>query len=108
MGAEQVGAIQLMGPPPTGIRFAVNGALRDPMPPMKSTETPETEWVEALVRFLKAQPGVNAVRVDPEAHRIAVATIGRETQADLEERLAETIATVEAGLSEAHGGNAPR
>ncbi|HEY1764957.1 MAG TPA: cation-transporting P-type ATPase, partial [Opitutaceae bacterium] len=75
---------------------------------MNSTGAHEAEWVEALVGFLKAEPGVNAVRVDPGAHRVAVATIGRETQTDLEERLAETIAAVEAGLSETHGGRAPR
>ncbi len=75
---------------------------------MKHTEGQEGDWVEALVRFLQEQPGVNAVRVDPGAHRVAVATIGRETQADLELRLAETIAAVEAGLRAAHEGAAPR
>jgi Cd2+/Zn2+-exporting ATPase len=65
------------------------------------------EWVDALVRFLREQPGVNAVRVDPGAHRVAIATIGRDTQADLEERLAETIAAVEANLPEAHAGTPP-
>jgi Cd2+/Zn2+-exporting ATPase len=74
---------------------------------MKSTNGNDGEWVEALVRFIREQPGVNAVRVDPGAHKVAIATIGRDTEADLEERLAETIAAVEAGLSASHGGGAP-
>jgi len=75
---------------------------------MTSTDGHEGDWVDALVRFIREQPGVNAVRVDPGAHRVAVATIGRDTEADLEERLAETIAAVEAGLSVVHDGGAPR
>jgi Cd2+/Zn2+-exporting ATPase len=75
---------------------------------MHPTEGQEGDWVDALVRFLQEQPGVNAVRVDPGAHRVAVATIGRETQSDLEQRLAETIAAVVAGLGAAPGGAAPR
>jgi Cd2+/Zn2+-exporting ATPase len=75
---------------------------------MKSSETPAADWVDALVHFLKEEPGVNAIRVDPGAHRVAVATIGRETQADLEARLAETIAAVEAGLAAGPAGAAPR
>ena len=74
---------------------------------MKPTSDHEGEWVDALVRFLREQPGVNAVRVDPGAHRVAIATIGRDTEADLEERLSETIAAVEAGLSEAQSAAAP-
>jgi Zn2+/Cd2+-exporting ATPase len=66
---------------------------------MMSTNADKGEWVDALVRFIRDQPGVNAVRVDPGAHRVAVATIGRDTGADLEKRLAETIAAVQAGLS---------
>ena len=68
---------------------------------------PRGEWVDALVRFIREQPGVNAVRVDPGAHRVAIATIGRDTEADLEERLSETIAAVEAGLSEAREAATP-
>jgi Cd2+/Zn2+-exporting ATPase len=65
------------------------------------------DWVDALVSFLRQEPGVSAVRVDPGAHRIAVATIGRETQADLEERLAKTISAIEAGLAAAPVGATP-
>ncbi|HEX2860876.1 MAG TPA: cation-translocating P-type ATPase, partial [Lacunisphaera sp.] len=52
-------------------------------------------WTDDLVRFLCEQPGVGAVRVDPSAHRLAVATLGVVDLADLEARLADTIAAVE-------------
>jgi Zn2+/Cd2+-exporting ATPase len=52
-------------------------------------------WADELVRFLCEQPGVGAVRVDPAAHRVSVATLGSVDLKDLEERLAATIAAVE-------------
>ena len=74
---------------------------------MKPTTGEQGDWVAALVRFIREQPGVGAVRVDPGARRVAVATMGRETEADLEERLGETIAAVVESLSSAHAGGAP-
>lgn len=74
---------------------------------MKPTSSHGEEWVDALVRFLREQPGVNAVRVDPGAHRVSIATIGRETEADLQERLAETIEAVEEGHAQVAEGTAP-
>jgi Cd2+/Zn2+-exporting ATPase len=56
----------------------------------------EGNWTEDLVRFLCEQPGVSAVRLDPGAHRVSVATLGQVDLADLEARLAATIAAVEA------------
>ena len=56
-------------------------------------------WVDELVAFLRAQPGVNAVRIDPEAQTVAVATIGQVDLAGLEEKLAETLSTIEAELA---------
>ena len=55
-------------------------------------------WIEDLVRFLNAQPGVTAVRVDPAEKRFAVATLGEIDLAALESRLAGAIAAVEARL----------
>ena len=75
---------------------------------MKPTTGEQGDWVAALVRFIGEQPGVEAVRVDPGARRVAVATMGRQTEADLEERLAETVAAVVAGLSVTQVGGAPR
>ena len=54
------------------------------------------EWVNALVEFLRSQPGVSAVRVDPAAQRVAVATLGQVNLADLEARLAATIEAAQA------------
>ena len=48
------------------------------------------------MRFLCEQPGVGAVRLDPAAHRLSVATLGQVDLVDLEGRLAATIAAVEA------------
>jgi len=61
-----------------------------------STKNTGGDWVEDLVRFLRTQPGVSAVRIDPAAHTIAVATVGAVDLRAFEERLAETIAAVEA------------
>lgn len=57
------------------------------------------DWVEALVRFLRTQPEVSAVRIDPEAHKVAVATVGPVDRHAFEARLADTIAAVEAQLA---------
>ena len=65
-------------------------------------------WVEELARFLRAEPGVSAVRIDPAAHRVAVATVpGRVMLEDFEIRLAETIAAIEARLDATGGAPAP-
>lgn len=73
-------------------------------------DTPENrggEWVEELVRFLRTQPGVTAVRIDPAAHKVAVATVGNVTLDGLEEKLAATIAAVEAQLAAKGVARAP-
>ncbi|MDB6126842.1 MAG: zosA, partial [Verrucomicrobia bacterium] len=62
------------------------------------SEKPGTEWVEELVRFLRTQPGVSAVRLDPEAHKISIATLGNVDLKELEAKLAATIAGVDASL----------
>jgi Cd2+/Zn2+-exporting ATPase len=102
VGANQLGSGHALN------EFAESPPLGTLFTAMKSTNGNDGDWVEALVRFIREQPGVNAVRVDPGAHKVAIATIGRDTEVDLEERLAEAIAAVEAGLSAAHDGGAPR
>ncbi len=65
-------------------------------------------WVEELARFLRTQPGVSAVRLDPAAHRVAVATVpGRVMLEDFEARLTETIAAIEARLDAAGAARPP-
>ncbi len=53
-------------------------------------------WIEDLVKFLHAQPGVRAVRVDPAGRKLAVATIGDIDVGGIEAQVMETIAAVEA------------
>jgi Cd2+/Zn2+-exporting ATPase len=64
-------------------------------------------WTEDLIRFLRSQPGVTAVRVDPGAHKVSFATIGRVEIEGLEEKLAATIAAVEAQPARSGGRTAP-
>jgi len=64
-------------------------------------------WVQELVEFLRTQPSVSAVRIDPEAQRVAVATIGNIEIDGLEEKLAETIAAIEAELAARQASKVP-
>ncbi len=66
---------------------------------MADPKPSDHEWVNELVQFLRLQPGVSAVRIDPGAHKVSVATVGRVELAGLEEKLAATIAAVEAQLA---------
>ncbi|HVU23592.1 MAG TPA: cation-translocating P-type ATPase [Opitutus sp.] len=67
---------------------------------MNSAGTQGEGWVEELVRFLREEPGVRGVRIDPAAHKVAVATVGDDVDlAALEEKLLATIAGVEAQLA---------
>ena len=65
------------------------------------------EWVGELVRFLRTQPGVSAVRIDPAAHTVAVATVGEVDLAEFEKKLAATITAIEAQLAAKATGRAP-
>jgi Cd2+/Zn2+-exporting ATPase len=65
------------------------------------------DWVAELVDFLRTQPGVSAVRIDPTSHRLAVATLGDIDLKGFGEKLAETIAAVEARLAERSATPAP-
>ncbi|HVS52317.1 MAG TPA: cation-translocating P-type ATPase [Opitutaceae bacterium] len=65
-------------------------------------------WIDELVHFLRTQPAVTAVRIDADAQRVAVATIGNVPVDGLEEKLAETIAAVEAQLAARATAAVPR
>lgn len=56
-------------------------------------------WIEELIQFLRTQPTVTAVRIDPAAQKVSVATIGNVALEGLDEKLAETIAAIEAQLA---------
>ncbi len=73
---------------------------------MSATPAPSS-WEHDLVEFLRSQPGVSAVRVDPGAHRVSVATIGPVDLAALESNLAATLAAVEARLKAGAAGAVP-
>ena len=66
---------------------------------MATTANAGGDWVGELVRFLREQPGISAVRIDAAAHRVAVATVGNVAIAGFEEKLAAAIAAVEAQLA---------
>ncbi|HYP16601.1 MAG TPA: cation-translocating P-type ATPase [Opitutus sp.] len=73
-----------------------------------STAKPHADnWIEELVAFLREQPQISAVRIDPATHSLAVATIGEVDLADFRERLAATIAAVEAQLAAHQPARAP-
>ncbi len=56
-------------------------------------------WTETLAEFLKREPGIEAVRLDPSSRKVSVATLGNVDLAELQKRLAETIAAIESELS---------
>jgi Cd2+/Zn2+-exporting ATPase len=74
---------------------------------MDHATPPGAGWVEELVHFLRTQPEVTAVRIDPAAQTVAVATIGNVAIAGLENKLAETIAAIEAQLAAKEGAKVP-
>ena len=55
-------------------------------------------WTEELAQFLRSQPGVQAVRIDPTARKVSVATLGEVDVGQLEAALAQTLAAVEESL----------
>jgi Cd2+/Zn2+-exporting ATPase len=75
---------------------------------MDNHTTPNTEWVERLVDFLRTQPSVSAVRIDAAAHKVEVATVGRVALDGLESKLVATIAAIEAELAKKPASLAPR
>lgn len=52
-----------------------------------------------MAEFLQSQPGVEAVRVDPTARKVSVATLGKVDLALLDQRLTEVIAALEEKLA---------
>jgi Cd2+/Zn2+-exporting ATPase len=65
-------------------------------------------WIGELVHFLRTQPAVTAVRIDPGAQKLSVATIGNVALDGLDEKLAETIAAVDAELAAKGPGRVPQ
>jgi Cd2+/Zn2+-exporting ATPase len=57
-----------------------------------------SSWTETLAEFLKNEPGVEAVRLDPGARKVSIATLGKVDITNLEKRLAETLAAIDKHL----------
>jgi Cd2+/Zn2+-exporting ATPase len=66
---------------------------------METASNTGGDWVQELVEFLRTQPSVSAVRINRATQKVAVATIGKIEIEGLEEKLAETIAVIEAELA---------
>lgn len=66
---------------------------------MSTPATATDNWAETLARFLREEPGLEAVRIDTASRKVAVATIGAVDLEKLQARLAETITAVEQQLS---------
>ncbi len=58
-------------------------------------------WTKTLAEFLKHEPDIEAVRLDPAGRKVAIATLGTVDLAKLEKRLAETLAAIESELGDA-------
>jgi Cd2+/Zn2+-exporting ATPase len=67
----------------------------------------QTTWTETLAEFLRREPGVGAVRLDPGARKVSVATLGQVDVEALRLRLADTLAAIEAELDTNSAGAAP-
>jgi len=68
---------------------------------MASSISREENWADTLARFLREEPGVEAVRIDAAARKVSVATLGDVDLKQLEARLAATLAAVETRLGNA-------
>jgi len=66
---------------------------------MSTVANPTSNWAETLARFLREEPGVEALRIDTASRKVSIATLGTVDEAQLQTRLAETIAAVERQLS---------
>ena len=65
------------------------------------------DWGETLAEFLRHQPGVSAVRIGPENHKVEVATVGNVDLAEFQSTLGETISAIEEQLRLSESGDMP-
>ncbi|MBE35083.1 MAG: heavy metal translocating P-type ATPase [Opitutaceae bacterium] len=62
---------------------------------MAETGKNKHDWGEELAEFLRLQPKVSAVKIDPETHKLQVATWGDVDLPNLHDKLRETITAIE-------------
>lgn len=65
------------------------------------------DWTATLAAFLRADPHLTAIRIDPAHRRVAVATMGEVDEALLRERLRDTLGAVERQLAATPGAGPP-
>jgi Cd2+/Zn2+-exporting ATPase len=65
---------------------------------MQADPAQPVAWIEELVSFLRTQPDIRAVRVDPTGKKLSVATLGDIDPAAMHAKVAETIAAIESRL----------
>jgi len=72
----------------------------------RSSSSSPDKWVEDLARFLRNEPGVEAVRINPADRKVSVATLGSVDTALLDARLSGVIEAIEARLGGSMAGSA--
>jgi Cd2+/Zn2+-exporting ATPase len=72
---------------------------------MSDTAQP-VAWIEELVTFLRTQPDIRAVRVDPTGKKLSVATLGDIDVAAVHVKVGQTIAAIESRLKSGPHRNA--
>ncbi|MCF7688063.1 MAG: heavy metal translocating P-type ATPase [Cephaloticoccus sp.] len=65
---------------------------------MHEVRQPNTDWGQELAEFLRRQPGVGAVRLQPSSRKIEVATIGEVDLSALQHKLHETMSGIDEQL----------
>ncbi|MCB1123643.1 MAG: hypothetical protein KJT03_18970, partial [Verrucomicrobiae bacterium] len=65
---------------------------------MANEDNQTPSWVHDLRSFLREQQSVQAVRIDPESHRISVATFGKEPTQDIVNPLREILQGIDAEM----------
>lgn len=66
---------------------------------MADTKESPPDWIRELADFLREQPGIGAVRFEPGAHRIEVATLGAVDLGQLRAKVAEAHEAIQAQLA---------
>lgn len=56
--------------------------------------SPSPHWTDTLAEFLRSEPGLEAVRLDPKTRHVEVATMGAVDRTVLQARLDETLAAI--------------
>lgn len=78
--------------------YLPRGRRRGILPSMATSVDQSGNWAVELAEFLRAEPGVEAVRFDAANRKVSVATLGEIDLRELEHRVAQTIAAIESRI----------